>query len=69
MSSNWDRAAELYAQIKGGCVDYGAAHAAQHGHARTDSAKCYPGFYPQWDAAHPVNLLGHSMGARRPAPW
>lgn len=26
ISSNWDRAAELFAQIKGGCVDYGAAH-------------------------------------------
>ncbi|WP_221088692.1 esterase/lipase family protein [Deinococcus aquaedulcis] len=64
VSSNWDRAAELYAQIKGGCVDYGAAHAAQHGHARTDSTKCYPGFYPQWDANHPVNLLGHSMGGQ-----
>ncbi len=64
VSSNWDRAAELYAQIKGGCVDYGAAHAAQHQHARTDPAKCFPGFYPQWDAAHPVNLLGHSMGGQ-----
>lgn len=64
VSSNWDRAAELYAQIKGGCVDYGAAHAATHGHARTDAAKCYPGFYPQWDAQHPVNLLGHSMGGQ-----
>ncbi|MVN86224.1 triacylglycerol lipase [Deinococcus sp. HMF7620] len=64
VSSNWDRAAELYAQIKGGCVDYGAAHAAQHGHARTDPAKCYAGFYPAWDAAHPVNLLGHSMGGQ-----
>ncbi|WP_189067211.1 esterase/lipase family protein [Deinococcus radiotolerans] len=64
VSSNWDRAAELYAQIKGGCVDYGAAHAQTQGHARTDAKKCYPGFYPQWDAAHPVNLLGHSMGGQ-----
>ncbi|GAA5512144.1 lipase [Deinococcus carri] len=61
-SSNWDRAAELYAQIKGGCVDYGAAHSAEFGHTRNDPAKCYPGFYPQWDAGHPVNLIGHSMG-------
>ena len=29
VSSNWDRAAELYAQIKGGCVDYGAHHVAR----------------------------------------
>jgi len=27
ISPNWDRAAELYAQIKGGCVDYGYTHA------------------------------------------
>lgn len=64
VSSNWDRAAELYAQIKGGCVDYGAAHAGQFGHTRSDPAKCYAGFYPQWDAQHPVNLVGHSMGGQ-----
>lgn len=62
ISSNWDRAAELYAQIKGGCVDYGAAHSTAAGHTRSDPAKCYPGFYPAWDAQHPVNLIGHSMG-------
>ena len=27
LASNWDRACELYAYIKGGRVDYGAAHA------------------------------------------
>ena len=62
ISSNWDRAAELYAQIKGGCVDYGAAHSAQIGHSRHDERKCYAGFYPEWDAEHPVNIIGHSMG-------
>ncbi|MDR6217195.1 triacylglycerol lipase [Deinococcus soli (ex Cha et al. 2016)] len=64
VSSNWDRAAELYAQIRGGCVDYGAAHAQTQGHARTDPKKCYAGFYPGWDATRPVNLLGHSMGGQ-----
>ncbi|MDO4246030.1 MAG: triacylglycerol lipase [Deinococcus sp.] len=63
LSSNWDRAAEAYAQIKGGCVDYGAVHSQEAGHTRHDTRKCYPGFYPQWDAEHPVNLIGHSMGA------
>ncbi|SFI80779.1 hypothetical protein [Nitrosomonas sp. Nm34] len=29
VSSNWDRAVELYYQIKGGCVDYGKARTAQ----------------------------------------
>ncbi|MFC6590738.1 esterase/lipase family protein [Deinococcus lacus] len=63
VSSNWDRAAEVYTQIKGGCVDYGQAHSSAAGHARTDATKCHPGFYPQWDSEHPVNLIGHSMGA------
>lgn len=64
ISSNWERAAELYAQIKGGCVDYGAAYSARHGFSRFDPAKCYPGFYPEWDAEHPIHLLGHSMGGQ-----
>lgn len=61
-SSNWDRATELYYQIKGGCVDYGSAHAQAHGHSRY--GRCFPGLYPQWDAAHPVHLVSHSMGGQ-----
>lgn len=34
VSSNWDRACELYAQIKGGRVDYGQRHSETHGHKR-----------------------------------
>ena len=34
LSSNWDRACELYAQLMGTTVDYGAAHAAKHNHSR-----------------------------------
>src|SRR5690625_5580219 len=30
VSSNWDRAIELYYYIKGGTVDYGAKHAEEH---------------------------------------
>jgi hypothetical protein len=44
ISSNWDRAAELYAQIKGGCVDYGATHVARYGYpgqARQPAGKCW----------------------------
>lgn len=68
-SSNWDRACELYAFIKGGTVDYGAAHAAKYGHARF--GRTYPGIYPQWGEADPVtgkvnkiHLVGHSMGGQ-----
>lgn len=34
VDSAWDRACELYAQMTGTVVDYGAAHAARFGHAR-----------------------------------
>ena len=61
LASNWDRACELYACIKGGRVDYGAAHSAKYGHARF--GRTYPGIYPEWDNDHPVNIWGHSLGA------
>jgi triacylglycerol lipase len=68
-SSNWDRACELYAQIKGGTVDYGEVHASKYGHTRY--GRTYSGFYPQWgetDAqtgnANKVHLLSHSMGGQ-----
>jgi triacylglycerol lipase len=77
ISSNWDRAADLYAQIKGGCVDYGAGNVARQHHPQQEQkppGKCwaadpannphnYPlAFYPAWDAEHPIHLIGHSAG-------
>lgn len=60
-SSNWDRAVELYYQIKGGCVDYGAVHSARHKHARM--GKCFAvGLYSPWSDKNKLHLLGHSMG-------
>ena len=32
ISSSWDRSAELYYQIKGGCVDYGSVHTTRADH-------------------------------------
>jgi triacylglycerol lipase len=69
-SSNWDRAVELFYQIKGGCVNYGAAHSTLAGHLQKpedfyhNGRTCYPGLYPAWDAAHPVHLISHSMGGQ-----
>lgn len=60
-SSNFDRAVELYYYIKGGYVDYGKFHSGKYGHHQKKS-RYYPGIYPQWDAGHPIHLLGHSMG-------
>lgn len=67
-SSNWDRACELYAIIKGGRVDYGAKHSAKHNHLRY--GRNYTGLYPEWGNTNAdgsikkVHLLGHSMGGQ-----
>jgi len=60
ISSVYDRACELAFQIRGGQVDYGAAHASESGHARL--GKVYQALYAPWSAQHPVHLVGHSMG-------
>lgn len=60
--SNYDRAVELYYYIKGGRVDYGAAHAAKYGHERY--GKTYKGIMPNWEPVKKVHLVGHSMGGQ-----
>lgn len=68
VSSNWDRACELYAYLKGGTVDYGEAHSAKYGHARY--GRTYPGVYPQLGTLssdkqiQKIHLIGHSMGGQ-----
>src|SRR6056297_2179973 len=69
VSSNWDRACELYAYIRGGVVDYGAAHSQKYGHARY--GEYYSGVYPEWGRVddetgrpYSVHLVGHSMGGQ-----
>ena len=60
--SNYDRAVELYYYIKGGRVDYGAAHAAKYGHERY--GKTYAGAYKDWKPGQKIHLVGHSMGGQ-----
>ena len=61
ISSAWDRACELYAQITGTRVDYGAAHSAKHGHERF--GRTYDDAYaPNWSAENPIHLVAHSFG-------
>ena len=60
--SNYDRAVELYYYIKGGRVDYGAAHTAKYGHERY--GKTYAGAYKDWKPGQKIHLIGHSMGGQ-----
>ncbi len=48
---------ELYYYIKGGRVDYGAAHAAKYGHERY--GKTYEGIYKKWKPGQKVHLVGY----------
>lgn len=66
-SSNWDRACELYAQLTGTRVDYGAAHSAKHNHLRygrtyTQSIVDDWGSVDEDGHLNKINLIGHSFG-------
>lgn len=67
LSSNWDRACELYAQLTGTRVDYGAAHAAEHNHSRYGRTYDKPliegwGEKDENGLINKINLIGHSFG-------
>ncbi len=63
LSSAWDRACELYAQLTGTVVDYGAAHSQAHGHDRFGfSYEGKPAMGEPWDMEEKLNLVGHSFG-------
>ncbi len=67
ISSCWDRACELYAQLVGGTVDYGEAHSKVHNHARYGRTYTQP-IIENWGGTDSdgntvkVNLIGHSFG-------
>lgn len=63
LSSAWDRACELFAQLTGTVVDYGAAHSAQYGHSRY--GRDYTGkamIGKNWYKNGKINLVSHSFG-------
>ena len=64
ISSNWDRAVEVYYRLKGGQVDYGHGHSKKYGLIQQPIDKQYKGLYPEWDEKHPVHVIGHSMGGQ-----
>ena len=67
MSSAWDRACELYAQLIGARVDYGVAHSAANNHERYGRTY-YNALVPDWGELdengkiQQVHLIGHSFG-------
>jgi triacylglycerol lipase len=64
VSSFHDRACELFAQIRGGAVDYGEDHSKAAGHARISPTLNFAkGFVKNWSADNPVVLIAHSAGA------
>ena len=64
VSSNWERAVEIYYQLKGGQVDYGKVHADNFNIIQKPEGKIFTGLYPEWDSEHPVHLVAHSMGGQ-----
>ncbi len=62
----WDRSCELYAMLKGGTVDYGAAHAKRCNHDRY--GKTYEGIFKHWGELDEdgkrvcAHFIGHSFG-------
>ncbi|MBQ2904191.1 MAG: hypothetical protein IJE48_07320 [Clostridia bacterium] len=67
LSSAWDRACELYAQLTGTTVDYGEAHAKAHNHDRYGRTFHQPlvkdwGELDKNGKIEQVHLIGHSFG-------
>jgi len=63
MSSAYDRACELYAQLTGTRVDYGEAHSKEFNHERYGrdyTGKALMG--EPWDLKTKINLISHSFG-------
>ncbi len=61
ISSAWDQACELYAQLMGTKVDYGKAHAERHNHRRFGREYEKP-LFEGWSEEKKVHLIGHSFG-------
>jgi len=64
VSSNWERAIEVYTQVKGGQIDYGKSHAEKFNIIQKPPGKIYKGLYPQWSDDFPIHIIGHSMGGQ-----
>ena len=62
LSGIWERTCELFAQISGGTVDYGADYSLRHNIARY--GKSYNGFLPNFEqGSRKIILVAHGFGA------
>lgn len=60
--SVWDRACELYAQLAGTRVDYGAAHSREYRHVRFGKDFTGKALIPAFGRDTKLVLIGHSFG-------
>ncbi len=60
--SAWDRACELYAQLTGSVVDYGAEHSERCNHERFGKDYSEKPLIDSWSEDDKINLIGHSFG-------
>lgn len=61
MSSAWDQACDLYAQLTGTRVDFGEHHSRVFGHERYGRIYKKP-LVENWSSERKVHLVGHSFG-------
>ena len=64
VSSNWERAIEVYYQLKGGQIDYGKRHANKYNIIQKPEGKYYEALYPEWSNENPIHIIAHSMGGQ-----
>ena len=62
-TSAHERAADLYAQLKGTRTDYGVCRSRKFGHQRFGKDFTGQGLFPEWNENNKVHLVGHSYGS------
>ncbi len=61
-ASCWERTCELYAQLTGTVVDYGAAHSQKYKHKRYGESFVGKAIVNNWSETDKINLVAHSFG-------
>tara|TARA_B100000945_G_C20411704_1_gene612912 strand:+ start:741 stop:1898 length:1158 start_codon:yes stop_codon:yes gene_type:complete len=64
ISTNYDRAIEVFYQIKGGQLDYGEKRSTALNTEQLPKSKIYDGFYNNWDSNNPIHIIAHSQGGQ-----